>query len=315
MRYSISKEYINKAQKQHERKGFKITDIVRWVLQNNQDYINFYTDSDSKTPKKVRDDGVSKRIQRYIDNLSKWGLISKLEQVDTNAHNGQKTWLYDYTDFGYVIAWMLEYNNDVKKQIAKDNIFELLQHQFKAFDSYTMDFLARLYEKFKKYGLFDILVELVILLLKSPLKDEKSPKYPNVAEYISFAQSIILHKYPQSLKLYFQTLNDFPEDVRKLIIHQEKATFENEMLVHQPPKNWQRSWSENVNNYDKIVLVGMCQKCSISGPVTCSYYSYRKAMAISPSIDYSLMNCPKCNTKNAFHIYDSMDKFYMYNQP
>lgn len=103
--------------------------------------------------------------------------------------------------------------------------------------------------------------------------------------------------------------------MRKLIIHQEKATFENEMLVHQPPKNWQRSWSENVNNYDKIVLVGMCQKCSISGPVTCSYYSYRKAMAISPSIDYSLMNCPKCNTKNAFHIYDSMDKFYMYNQP
>jgi hypothetical protein len=310
IRYSISKEYINKL-----GKTFKITDIIHWVLQNNQDYINFYTDSDSKTPKKVRDDGVSKRIHRYIDNLAKWGLISKLEQLDTDAHNGQKTWIYGYTDYGYIIAWMLKFNsNDAAKQIAKEKIFDLLQHQFKAFNSYIMDFLAKLYEKFKKHGLFDILIELVVLSLKSSLEDEKSRRYQHVAEYFSFAQSIILHKYPQSFKLYFETLNDFPDHLRKLIIQQEKATFEYEMLVHQPPKNWQRVWSENVNNYDKIVLVGKCQKCSISGPVICTYYDYRKVMAISPNIDYSLMNCSKCNAKNTLHIYDSMDKFYKYNQ-
>jgi len=307
IKYSISKEYTNELQEQNERKAFKITAIVKWIKENNRDYRNFYTDSDSKIPKKVRDDGIIKRIHRYIDNLVKWDLISKFEQIDTNAHNGQKTFMYKYTDYAYILAWMFEYNNSnnnsAKKQIAKNEIFNLLQGQFKKFNSYRMDFLARIYDKFYEHSLFDHLITLVILSIKNQ-------KFPNIAEYFSFTQSIILNK---SLDLYFEALKDFQTDVRRKIIEEEKYVFESTMWISQPPKIWHEVCSENKNNHDKIVLYGKCQNkdCSVDGHVIYDYYAYRKAIASSPDpySRYSVMECQECKIENAFHVYSSMNNF------
>jgi hypothetical protein len=44
IQYSLSSEYNNIVQKQ-QRREFKITDIGYWLLDHNEDFINYYTDS------------------------------------------------------------------------------------------------------------------------------------------------------------------------------------------------------------------------------------------------------------------------------
>ncbi|HET7283351.1 MAG TPA: hypothetical protein VFI70_01575 [Nitrososphaeraceae archaeon] len=184
-----------------------------------------------------------------------------------------------------------------------------------------MDFLARLYEKFKeydnndnadekknnnRYGFFDTLIDLMI----SILKDEKSSKGLNAMECFSKSQEMLLRR-PQSLKLYFETLNEFSEDVRKQIIQQEKCVLEYNMLISQPPKDWQKIWFDNIKKYDKIILYGKCQnkECSSHGPVIYDYYGYRKAISQSTDNRYSKTKCTQCNAENALHVYYSMDNF------
>ena len=63
---------------------FKITDMCYWVLEQNEDYKNYYTGSQSQIRKSIRREGVSKRIKRYLDNLIQWGLIELVEKVELN---------------------------------------------------------------------------------------------------------------------------------------------------------------------------------------------------------------------------------------
>lgn len=61
---------------------FKITDMCYWVLEQNEDYKNYYTGFNSKIRKSIRQEGVSKRIKRYLDNLIQWGLIELVEDKE-----------------------------------------------------------------------------------------------------------------------------------------------------------------------------------------------------------------------------------------
>ena len=118
IRYSISPEY-NKLQQHEHRQGFKITDIGDWLLDNNQDFFNHYKGSDAKVRDRRKKENVYNRIKKYLANLEKWGLIRGLEKVDPDTRNGQKTWLYGYTELGYIIAWCLEWFKPSQHQKAK----------------------------------------------------------------------------------------------------------------------------------------------------------------------------------------------------
>ena len=79
-----------------------------WVLEQN-DYRNYYLNSHIRMS--IRLENVSKRIKRYLDRMIRWGLVELVGEVDSDTKNGQKTFLYRFTNVGYIIAYAVEYHN------------------------------------------------------------------------------------------------------------------------------------------------------------------------------------------------------------
>ena len=48
---------------------FKITQMGYWLLEQNEDYRNYYTGSTSNIRRSIRLENISKRTKRYLNNL------------------------------------------------------------------------------------------------------------------------------------------------------------------------------------------------------------------------------------------------------
>ena len=55
-----------------------------------------------------------------------------------------------------------------------------------------------------------------------------------------------------------ETLKEFPEDLRRIIIYHEKAEIEGRIHLAQPPKDWEETWYGNTQNYSQLTLNGKC---------------------------------------------------------
>jgi hypothetical protein len=305
--------------KRNPEPTFKITDMGYWVLEQNDDYRNYYLGSHIRMS--IRLENVLKRIKRYLDSMIRWGLVELVGEVDSNTKNGQKTSLYRFTDVGYIIAYAVEYHNfyngydklgkienlDTMKKI-KWTIFELIKSFLSKIHSYMTDFLAKFYTKCMEYdmsnncpfeavdgderklriGIFDRIIFTLVNIL---IADEFH--FPNGIEYLSAAHTNILTNEQTAnaaLRLYLMSLEEFPDRIRNLIIAHEKAEIESRFLVSQPPKNWEEAWLKNRANYDNIVLYAVCQNKECKErylPVMIPYRLYRqKLVTASKTVNY-----------------------------
>jgi hypothetical protein len=153
--YSLSSSLAVEAEGEREDKQlkgtFKIWQIVNWLLKHNKDYSYYYgSGSASKIPQSNKIRSISKRITRYLRNLQQWGLVEQLGEVGSDAKNGLKTPLYRFTTEGYIVAWIIKYDdayqycqqqlnlNDLQGSVnrmkkAKHEIFELIKRLFSEF--------------------------------------------------------------------------------------------------------------------------------------------------------------------------------------
>lgn len=170
IKYSLSSLAETKAElegKDIQPKGtFKIWQIGNWLLKHNKDYCNYYASgSISKIPQSNKTRGIVKRITRYLHNLQKWRIVEQLGLVDSDSKNGLMTPLYRFTTQGYIVAWIIKYDDayqmskqqlnpkDLEEAInrmkkAKHEIYELIKRLFsEGFCSSMTDFISRFYAK------------------------------------------------------------------------------------------------------------------------------------------------------------------------
>lgn len=301
LEYGLSKERPRK-------KGVKLFQIANWILDHNQYYIDFYSSgSDSHIKRRDRLDGVLDTIRRYIKNLEELQLIIKLGFVEANTKNQQMTPLYEYTELGYIIAWILLYDhNPDKREIAKLRIFNLIRHILGLYNSYMADYLFVIFKKMMKYdnethnGFFDLFIlNLINLLCTNQYQSHNSVQYLSKALDIMFKQKKT-SRICQSL--YIKALEEFPDRIRNIILYHEKAFSESFFVLSQPPKDWDELWIDNIGNYSTLVLYGVCQnqKCAKKYATTINYYEYRKGNLIA--------DCKLCRSKGSLRIYDSLQK-------
>jgi hypothetical protein len=336
IRYSISHQYREKIQKQKEEgqpNGFKIYDIGDWLINHNLDYIDYYSGSKSRTPRKKNN--IYKRVARYLENLEKWLIVKKLQQVDADTRNGTKPWLYGYGRVGNIIAYIFEYRESCEKsdyntrQQAKNEIFSLIQSMFKdprIYKSYKEDFLAKFCSKLMEYDNNNndqlSLCHSVIRQIIAAFEDQ-SITHDTAFDYLDHVlQTIPLTplgdlqtKQTILRRLYLQTLNELPQDTRRKVMYHDKDFLESKMLMSQPPppKDWSDIREQYKNNYDTIVLCGTCKNKDCShynryGTVICDYYDYISTMrSLSADNSYSQMDCPDCNAQKSIYVYNTMN--------
>jgi hypothetical protein len=278
---------------------FKTWQIGNWLLKQNKDYCNYYVSgSKSKVPQSNKIRGVVKRITRYLYNLQKWGLVEQLGLVDSDSKNGLKTPLYHFTTEGYIVAWIIKYDdayqtsrqqlnqkdleesfNRMKK--AKHKIYELIKRLFsESFHSSMTDFISRFYAKCMQQDLAyntpfvtteeedksEIRYRMGpfdrIILAYIAVLNSGNYHFPKTIEYLSAAHtSFLVNKESRgtAAKMYLETLDEFPPETRNTIMAIDKAAIESNFVIAQPSKDWEKLWKENRSKDDILVLYAICQ--------------------------------------------------------
>ena len=76
--------------------GFRFSELGRWLMKKNIEFIKNYSDSDSNISITARIANKRQRIQKCIDNLIEWGFLFISEMVQAEK-NDTKTPLYVLT--------------------------------------------------------------------------------------------------------------------------------------------------------------------------------------------------------------------------
>jgi hypothetical protein len=88
------------------RNGFRFTELANWLMENNLEFYNYYTDSLGKVSKSNRVAQRRQRIQGCLDNLVNLRLLYIKDEVEALRNKG-KTNLYDFTIAGYLLVWLV----------------------------------------------------------------------------------------------------------------------------------------------------------------------------------------------------------------
>jgi hypothetical protein len=152
VRYSIPKIKDNPP----DNRSFTHRELAKWLLNNNSEYINYYKDPSTKYYTiDNRIEHTQQRMKDKLNDLINVGLIDVVGSTKVQKGNAT-TPLCQYNGLAYLLAWLIESFDPNKRERANNEIFNLLDANFKTLASPSSynKFNAALYKKYKERGVF-----------------------------------------------------------------------------------------------------------------------------------------------------------------
>ena len=279
--------------------------IAKWLLENNQEFIDRYSkNSYSDKSKKERIENSQKRVKRKLNDLVNLGLIQIKSNVKQQKGNSTVP-IYQHTEFGYFMAWLIEGFQQVSKQSSNSFIsFEKLYYYLQLIFPITEDstasiiFFSKFFKKCKEKELFVNIIYLVKEILDSGrfIKDivelfrlTLQLNFKDVRERIIFNE------------LFNETVNELDEDTKKLVLYQLKLDLEK--IVEQEGLRHYKGFEDGRfrvrGSYELAAIEGYCYLCQLYYPLGVNILEYRGSILF-----YSLFGqlipatCPKCKIRS-----------------
>src|SRR5262249_10631299 len=202
--------------------------------------------------------------------------------------------LYIYSIYGKIIAWIIARNKtDVlfsenerinkEKQLelfryrknADDELFKLIQFnplETEDSDNNSIDlehkrlseyiFKSRFFKRCKENGILPSIIDAMrdILLSNSNVKFMSDVYNLVVHQYITFTNKRLREKVWNT---FIATLDSLDETQRKILLYREKIDIERRFAKGSEflSREWEELWLQNINEYSKLTLFGMCENC------------------------------------------------------
>ena len=214
-------------------------------MENNRQFLNFYTDSKSHTSMNTRIANNDRLIKNCINDLESVLLLTKVQIVESTK-NRIPTPVYSITDQGIIILLVLKYKDADSKDKSKIRmvIFDILQKHFSTYNSYICDFMMLLYAKVRQKRLANSMIVLLFHVMHN-----SNYKVRTLVDVLNMVLRI--HLIDRQTKSYFvdiwiETINELEENTRKFVMHHLKADIEGQINLFQPPKDWSEMWIKNM---------------------------------------------------------------------
>lgn len=140
------------------------------MLDVNVELINYFKDLSTRninTANRIEDR--PPRIKCLVDELVKLGLIIRVGTAKETRGTGIVD-IFQFTEVGHVMAWVVESMNPDKREYAENQIYELFQNNYKQEPSSSIDkFCSTYYRKCKERGLFRDLIECYMEVSGTPI--------------------------------------------------------------------------------------------------------------------------------------------------
>jgi len=299
---------------------FKFRELANWLVRNNNAIRSYYdaTSSKKNTNYNARVHGQSTGIQNKLDHLIKLKLIYIVGPIKSEK-NPLDTKLYSYTKSAHLLAWLILIK-DKEERIANEISYG--QKHFRATSKkelyygaevqhvlYLIDSLYHINNpltilfatKFLECSENGIFGEIITRFMTRTLPDSTVSNGEDLLSlFLGFSKT--LHWFMCAPQLFRETINEFDEGTKKLILFRLKMEIEefyndnrhlNEIfeqmyspelkiegrqkyqyLVSVPGREWQEMRLNNSSDYSKITVPGFCSICRSEQPYLVDIFTY-----------------------------------------
>lgn len=264
-----------------------------WILKENKGYKEYYSENTAKTPIGARVEFIDPTIKDYLNDLVKLGLLLLIK---IHAHNKELKTVYKFTEFGKLIALILELDNSELKKLQDivNEIFQLLNQWFDNSDSSIDRFCSIFYKKLYEKGIFNIVIDHYNKVLQNPL-------IKNRFEFIESSLMIQTgeRSHPVLWKIYKESLDELKESNQrkyKLFLFNLKNLIErlqeNKCRVYSQFEFFKYFYRENE---DIAVLEGFCSYCKKFTSMPYPLIEYLEDYHLRKS---TVQVCTNCGTRS-----------------
>jgi hypothetical protein len=275
--------------------AFKVWTLTQWLISNNQEISNDYkrTFSSHMTTSNKIESRIG-RVKRHIDILQYLGLIGEHSRTKESKGNGTTT-LYSFTEFGLIVALLLLTQHANRKAKAINLLYNTLCKNFEnsgSLGEYCLSFVRKMYDG----GLFD-------KYLKTMLETaEKNNSIKDIKAF--FANSLLLELNENDSKRFLSMKNEafhsLSPEMKNRFMHLTKLDIESKMFqISNNIENFEKTRFEIRNNYEEIVVEGLCQKCKLYHVMRLSIIEYLDKINYK---EYETGTCPVCKIDYTIRI-------------
>jgi hypothetical protein len=276
---------------------FTARDLTKWLLKKNLEFEEYYSGLSRYMTNNTKILNRLGTVKDYINDLEKLKILIQVG-FEEASKNRMPTATYQITGFGLIILLLMKCTSEYISNEAKiklyETIIQLFQQWLLRYDSYICDFLVRLVSKAVEIGLSKSMIDLLLIVIHGNTHTIRT---------LLDAFNLVLHTHLMDERtrdhfrnIWMETLEEFPENVQRIIIYHEKAEIESRIHLAQPPKDWEETWFRNIQNHAQLTLYGKCRQCSKKYPVIVDYYEYRREILPNGIMK---RNCLKCNAENS----------------
>jgi hypothetical protein len=283
-------------QEQEGKKFFKHREVADWLLDNNQEFRNLYVGIKAKTTRSNRISNTQDRVKNRLDDLAKLDLLRISETVQEKGSG--TTNLYEITTFtillGVLIESILASDEKVVKS-ADQRLYQLFNKEFSKYRTSLSQFKLILYSKLMMENLFTIFVGDVLRATCLSDTPPRSMKELLLEKHIITVDTKINEKSDQYLKLWFESLTELDSETRNLFLYNIKSETENELMIRSlGPQTYEKKRFSNKEDYNSIVVEGVCNNCFYVQPRTLEIERYLKLTLIRSDHQF-LFSCNHCS--------------------
>jgi hypothetical protein len=275
---------------------FTIRDLTKWLLQNNQEFINYFKEISTRTTRyENRIDNRLPRVRSKLQIFEELRLV-KIAGTRKALKSQNEVSLYRSTSEGYFLAWLIESLNSDKRPEADDEIYRYCIDMFKG--SLEGDFYLISWKILKEQGRFSDYVDHLRRVV------EKGTPIKNVEQIFMKTEvpghlTDFMHDNPDLMvNQYKEIINKMDPGERESFMYNDKIRFEKalaERLKGIP--EYEKMRFRIKGRYDLVAILGICIKCDKTLTRGVQLFEYLK-IKWSKNKTFT-ENCINCKTENS----------------
>lgn len=244
---------------------FKDYELANWLLDNNNDFKNYYIGDRSNIRKATRVKNTIHKIQAKVDDLIRLGLMSKAGVTKQSKGTGMVS-LFQFVPFTYLLLSIVRSWSPEPEQSTYwvEQAYDIYQEILTADNAPTTNiYLARLFKKLKEHGIF---IECVIDPLNEALMSDK--EFRNVKELFYNVQTrsddlkVTLYRYLRN-----EVLKEMEPDARQRVLLLMKQDIEhNIVLTARSLRDYEEVLLRSKESPETLAVEGYCEQCRYSIP-------------------------------------------------
>jgi hypothetical protein len=270
-------------------------EVTGWLVENKKFYDDYKHLSKRKTTKANQIAANVGDVKETLDELVSLDLVENMG-TERASRGNTITHKYRFTEFGYILAWIIKIFGNENRQKASNKIYSIFQSNYEVEPSSYDIFVSKLFKKFKDLGLFeDFVVKQLRKSLESNWNIGSMRQLLFISNIIDFDDVTNATSYNE---LREQTLNELEPDVKMLALHNLKLPLEKEMYMRSKNQSeYEKQRFEVRDKPDKVMLEGICHNCHfvIYVDVYIPYYLKRSHLYPNKFISNKCIQCNKDN--------------------